>query len=311
MKLTICLDVGGSFIKGTVFDENANELIEGINYYPAKSNTAAKEIIKNLRTIIQDLSSQVLTGEKKIEAIMLAFPGPFDYGKGISLIKGLGKYEALYQKNIKELLLEELLRQSAVQLEQKVTIQFFNDAASFAFGEYAQTKNEVKRGAYFTLGTGCGSTFIEDGESVKGCLGIPDSGMIYKEQFLDSIIDDYISARGFSEVIIREYGKELSPVEISKLARTGDDAAAIKAFEIFGQMIGAALSKYIEAFQPNEIVFGGQISKSFPLMEFSIRKVLDQVASNYQLRVSQNTSYSTIRGLEYLKKYKGDEAVVK
>lgn len=310
MKLTICLDVGGSFAKGTVFDEKSNELVGGINYYPAKSEESGSIIIDNFEHIILDLYMQLVSESKIIESIMMAFPGPFDYPNGISLITGLGKYEALYKVNIKELLLEKIMNNTNMHITQQVSIQFFNDATSFAFGEYAHSQSIITKGAYFTLGTGCGSTFIEAGKSVKGQFGIPDSGMIYNELFKNSIIDDYLSARGFSKIIQDDYGDNLTPVEIYHLAISGNQQA-IRVFDLFGRNIGEALAPYIKQFQPDEIVFGGQISKGFQYMEYAIRKVFDQMASDYELRVSEDTSYSAIQGLDYLKNQQGEDIFVK
>src|SRR5699024_1768192 len=98
-----------------------------------------------------------------VRSIALAFPGPFDYEKGISWITGLDKFEALYGLNVKELLIKSL---KEVKYFNYSNTQIFmhNDATSFAFGENNQSKAD--RGAYFTIGTGFGSTFIEKGKQV-------------------------------------------------------------------------------------------------------------------------------------------------
>lgn len=62
------------------------------------------------------------------QQVALAMPGPFDYENGISRIKDLHKYEAIYGLNIKLYLSEELRIDAA-------DILFRNDAEAFLQGE--------------------------------------------------------------------------------------------------------------------------------------------------------------------------------
>ena len=93
--------------------------------------------------------------------------------------------------NFKELI-NQKIQVLPIKLHPKITIHFFNDALSFAFGEYYSDKPSNGRGAYITLGTGCGSTFIEKGKVVRGKYNIPDSGMIYKEPIEKHIKDELL-----------------------------------------------------------------------------------------------------------------------
>lgn len=87
MNVNVCLDVGGTFIKGLVFDESGKELIDGVNYYESLSTRKKEIIVDNFIYIISDLFQQVINQEKQLSAINIAFPGPFDYQTGISYIK--------------------------------------------------------------------------------------------------------------------------------------------------------------------------------------------------------------------------------
>lgn len=301
MDVTICLDVGGTFTKGMVFDETGKELIEGINYYESKASQTRKGIIKNFAGIIEDLYKQVVNKNKLLTSIVLAFPGPFDYEEGISLIKNLAKFDSLYQQNVKMALEEEIKQHTFIDYSSTISIEIFNDAVAFAFGGYQIYRPTNNRGAYITIGTGCGSTFIEDERIIKDSKGIPESGMIYMEPFKESIIDDYISARGVTNIIKEVYGSVISIEEVYKNALSNQEQA-LEVFHKFGQNIGLALYPYIESFQPSEIVFGGQISKSFEFMKKGILEKLRMTNEPVKLRVSDNTSITTIRGLFKLKK---------
>ena len=60
--------------------------------------------------------------------IGIAMPGPFDYENGICYIKGLDKYESLFNLNVKEMLAQQL------NIERS-DIYMMNDASCFLKGE--------------------------------------------------------------------------------------------------------------------------------------------------------------------------------
>ncbi len=65
---------------------------------------------------------------EEIITIGIAMPGPFDYEQGISLMKGMQKYDSLYGMNIRQILAERL----GIPGEH---ITFINDAEAFYAGE--------------------------------------------------------------------------------------------------------------------------------------------------------------------------------
>ncbi|WP_303753701.1 ROK family protein [Enterococcus sp. S86.2] len=297
-KLNICLDIGGTFIKGMVFDELRTEKIEGISYYPSKSDESKNKIIENFYLIIKDLLSQI-PDEYILSSITMAFPGPFDYERGICLIQGLNKYNSLYKVNVGSEIKERLNQDSKFK-DSDIPIHFYNDAVAFAYEEFCSNQPKNYKGAYFTLGTGCGSTFIDRGEFVKNEYGIPESGMIYNERFNNSVIDDYISARGLEDIISEKYGYRVNIEKIASKAETGNKDATDIFFQ-FGENIGLALRPFLENFSPSAVIFGGQISKSFKFMEEGFNKGVGDLKIDH-IGVSKDTSYSTIRGLMRLSK---------
>jgi glucokinase len=198
-------------------------------------------------------------------------------------------------------LTEKLRGVVTVPLADDFSIQTFNDATAFAFGEYPERQAENFKGAYFTLGTGCGSTFIENGQMIRKRMGIPISGMIYDCPFKASIIDDYISARGLAKIIFAVCGEERPAPLVYEQAKAGQ-AEALLVFQHFGQSIGQALAPFVAQFLPDELIFGGQISKSFLYMQPSLLAELKVVDFKGQLRVAADTSFSTILGLKNLAK---------
>ncbi|WP_156231738.1 ROK family protein [Enterococcus gallinarum] len=299
-QLVICLDVGGTFVKGTVYNNKNKPLLEGINYYPAHANKGKEEILENFFQIMSDLYQQVAINEKIVQTLMIAFPGPFDYEQGICLIQGLNKYESLYQTNIKHALRQRIKHSQELLTTTDFSISIFNDGTAFAFGEYASQSFAQKKGIYIAIGTGCGSTFIKNGEMIRGVCGIPRSGMIFNEPYKEGVIDDYLSARGLEQMIEQIIGEKLSPKTISDRAKRGDQAA-LAIFNQFGHRAAEILTPYARLFHPDEIVFGGQISKSFEFMETGILAVFTKENIQTTIRATKDTSKAVIQGLNTLK----------
>lgn len=297
-KISICLDVGGTYIKGALFSDEIKEQYTEIHYYPAQSDETKEVILTNFETIFKDLLFEYDKSEWMVDTIAVAFPGPFDYEKGICLIQRLGKFNQLYKVN----LLSELQRMQRKKENQQfrhARIFFKNDAEAFAFGE--NNHSQAVKGAYFTIGTGLGSTFIEKQQAVHGTEGIPDSGMIYNQPFKESIIDDYASARGLEKVIQEHYLSALSGAELYKQAKEGS-STALTVFQIFGKQLGQAIAPFISSYMPEEVAFGGQISKSFCYFEDGLKEALGAKNRQVVLRVSEDTTLRTLEGLFILKR---------
>ena len=150
-SLAIGADIGGSHITAAVVDLTTGEMIPA-SKQKEKVNAAAEahEIIASWTLAI---GNAIKASATPIASIGIAMPGPFDYPNGISLIKGVAKYESLYGMNIREALKKELNFSGDIYFE--------NDASCFAIGE-SWTGEGVgcDRVVAITLGTGLGGTFL-------------------------------------------------------------------------------------------------------------------------------------------------------
>ena len=113
-----------------------------------------------------------------------------------------------------------------------------------------------------------------------------------KRQF---IIDDYLCVDGLRKLVeVHDYpfknGKELA-----QAAYLGDVIAS-EIYYTFGQMIGEALKPFVREFEPQEMVFGGQISQSLSLFEDGIKQVLAPYTPS--LRRSADSTSATLYGLK-------------
>jgi len=124
----LCLDVGGTELKGAVVC--AGQLLTPLRHFPADSHADRETILEHFAEVFRTLKEQEGAPEK-IGGLRLGFPGPFDYEKGICLIRGLDKYESIYGVSLRE----ELFARLPGWLDSPDDIRFVNDVAAFALGE--------------------------------------------------------------------------------------------------------------------------------------------------------------------------------
>lgn len=293
-KIYLALDVGGTGIKGSFFSETGENLCQEIMEFDAKSKGTREEIFANLIEILDQLLDRA--GEAEIVGMGMAFPGPFDYHKGISRIQGLGKYEEIYGLSIPwELRSRYKNARHADCLGEEIPMIFVHDVEAFALGECAWSK-VLSQGnvMHICMGTGAGSAFTRKGEIVKNDDAVPVNGWIYDTPFRDGIIDEYLSARGLETLSRRIFGKEKSGRELAFLAGQGE-SRALYVFEEFGICLKEAAQIFLDSFQPDAVTLGGQIAKSFAYFGGSFLRECER--RGISLHVTSDTSKSILKGL--------------
>ncbi len=292
MKDYVLLDVGGTNIKMNIYRDNGKFYFSNSKFFPSRAHEPASLILNNLSTIVTSAVEQVKQLKDDLLGVGLAFPGPFDYEQGISYIKSLNKYDSLYGINIREHL-RRILNELG---ETQAILKFSNDATAFGVGEFQLSDKAVHRGISIALGTGCGSCFVMDGQCVKPAIaGVNNEGMIYEAPYRSSIIDDYLSARGLQNIISgHQFGQPITTgFELARLAQQ-NNTEALSTFQEFGNVIDSALIPFVQAFQADELVFGGEISRSLP---FFLTGLTELRKTNLKIRATSNTSISTMIGL--------------
>lgn len=204
--------------------------------------------------------------------IGFAFPGPFDYENGVSYIRGLSKFQSLYGLSVREELQERLQVASPELWGQVAGIRFENDARLFGLG--ASTRYPQERLLGLTIGTGLGSVFIDKGTLLTASPSAPKDGYLFNQPFGDSCADDYFSRRG---ILKRAAALGLPPeADVKELAAMAIDghSRAISIFQAFGDDLGQFLQPYVDRFDPQRIVIGGQIAQSAQLFRSRIEALL-------------------------------------
>lgn len=267
----LMMDVGGTGIKAGLFSRSG-EMVERVRSFPARAKEGREEIFRNFACIIQEMAK-----DRMVEGIGMAFPGPFDYEKGISLMRGLDKYDSVYGIPVREGVMEQLERIGKTEsVARGCRFLFLHDVEAFAIGACRQGRMAgCKKVMCVCIGTGAGSAFVENGRVVKKAGGgVPENGWIYNTPFKEGVIDDYVSVRGLKRLTEGVFARPeaVDGAKLFELAEAGSEEAA-KVFAAFGEDVSEALTPFLKSFQPQGLVLGGQIAKSFPHFGMQLREV--------------------------------------
>jgi glucokinase len=252
-------DIGGSHITAGICDLQRSLILPETLVRADVDSKAPAEVILNSWTDALKSSISQHTG-LRLDGLGMAMPGPFDYPNGISFIKGLDKYEALYGRDIRAYLADKL------QLAD-MQIHFRNDAESTIAGEVtAGAGSGYVRVMGVTLGTGFGSAFSENGITRDLNLG--------SNPYKDSLADDYFSTRWFRKQYRKLTGKPLNG-GVKELVSLSDDN--LTRHDIFGEYarnMADFLSGPIAMYQPEALIICGNIAKAGPLFLPQLREYL-------------------------------------
>jgi len=295
MKQTyaIGVDIGGSHISCSAVDLKSFTILDETRTDKAVDNKA--EASKIIGVWVQALSDVIKKIPKNsLKGIGFGMPGPFDYVKGISYIKGVAKYEHLYGCNVKNAISDNL------NFHDSFPIRFMNDVSTFAVGEALVGKaSKFERSMSITLGTGFGSAFIANRIPIVDGPEVPKLGCVYHLPYGDNIADDYFSTRWFIRTYKKLTGHQLSGVkEFAELA--GTDKTVMDLFTEFGNNLGIFLAPWLKRFKAEIVVVGGNISHSYNLFGDIFEKSLKKEGCDCEVALSELKEDAAFIGAAYL-----------
>lgn len=256
-RYAVGADIGGSHICSAVVDLATGKICGEPVSGKVDCDAGAREILDAWADNIR--RSIAASGLKAVRRLGFAFPGPFDYEHGVSLIRGVDKFERIYGLDISESLFP-LLRQSGVE-----EFRYVNDASAFALGEcLGGAACDARRVVALTLGTGVGSGFVADRKLVTSGADVPANGWVYCLPFGGGIADEMFSTRG----IIRRY-RDLTGQTVTGArevaGRYDTDPAARRLFDVYGEELAQFAAPVLARFNADVLVLGGNISRAYPL----------------------------------------------
>lgn len=277
--IVLGVDIGGSHITAALVDLESEILIEdSVNRSVIDSKESKEEILSVCCRVINSAFGDVPIDERRIG---IAMPGPFDYEKGISLIKDQDKFKSLYLTNLKE----ELSTRLTIAQNQ---IKFINDAAAFMQGElFNGAAKGCKNAIGLTLGTGLGSAIAIN--------GIAKDADLWNSKFLNGIAEDYLSTKWF----VRKYktltGRDINGAkELASLF--GSDPYSKQIFNEFGRALGHFLADFIKENHSEVVVLGGNIAQAFSLFAPSLIDNLKAYQLHTEIRVTKLKEHAPLIG---------------
>lgn len=247
--------MGGTYIKYGVVSERGELLLSGKT--PAKSSDSRELLLGRLCDAIRDLKESAQREELLLCGIAVSTPGPFDYAAGKSGMQG--KYDSIYGIDLRA----EFRARAGLPAD--IPIEFMQDAAAFLLGEYiVGAAKGCKSCACVTLGTGLGFACMINGKLLLNERGGPYFVLAFSPyRDTDMRMEDIVSGTA----ILKNYG--IDAKTLADRAYAGD-AAATEAYRVMGEALGEALYDIPEIKEVERIIIGGQIARSFDLMEKAI-----------------------------------------
>lgn len=287
-EYAVGVDVGGSHLCSSVIEVVTGEVCTEPVATPVDSKGGAAGVIAGLCGNVLETMNRF---GGNVPRIGLAFPGPFDYDRGVSMIRGVSKYDGLFGLDVRESL------RSCLQPEiGPVDLGFVNDASAFALGEcLGGAARENGRVLALTLGTGLGSGFVDSKRLVVSGETVPANGWVYCLPFDGGIADDAFSTRW----IVRRF-RELTRCDVSGAKEVADrcafDESAVRLFAEFGSRLAEFVAPLSERFGAERIVLGGNIAKAFPFFKDSLTEGLAINSCGAEVSVSKLMDKAALTG---------------
>ena len=257
------IDLGGTNVRVGLIKNNVLVRVESL---PITKTDSASDVVTDIAKLIEQFSGD------EIKGIGIGVPSVVDVKNGIV-------YDVQNIPSWKEVPLKELLENKF-----KVPVYVNNDANCFAVGEkyFGKGKN-FKNIVGLIIGTGMGAGIVINDKlyAGKNC-GAGEFGTIpYKDKTYE-----YFCSGQFFTAEFNTNGEELF------LRAERDDKEAIQIFKTYGANLGEAVKLIMYALDPEIIILGGSVSRSFAWFKESMLASLStfpyaKSISNLKIEVSE------------------------
>lgn len=243
--MKIGIDLGGTNIRIGVVDRGV--IVKKISE-PCRADKPEKEVLDHLIGMIHQGFSPAVT------SIGIGVPSVVDVKKGIV-------YNVTHIPSWKEVHLKDILEK-----EFQVPVAVNNDCNCFAQGEVSYGEGaEFEDIVCVALGTGVGAGIIFNNKLYNGAN--TGAGEVGELLYLEHNYEYYCCSHFF----VREHhitGKEAYERACQK------DPVALQIWDEFGSHVGNLIKAILFAYDPQAIILGGSISKSFEFFSPTMHEVL-------------------------------------
>ncbi len=281
-KHYIGIDIGGTTIKGGIFDESLNLIYK--TAVDTEAHLGVLQLDKNTVKIIEMLISEINADRKDIIGVGIGIPGIINGEIGeISYAANLNANRHPIVKNLSKMI--------------EFPVKIANDANAACLGEVKfDNKKGCKEAIMITLGTGVGGGVVCNGELLVGNKG---AGVELGHVLLESngklctcgrrgCVEAYVSATA----LIRDTKEAMKNNPQSKLwegVKTLDDVDAKLPFDFkdkdetakklvddYIYYLGEALVNFGNAFRPEEIILGGGVANQGEALTNILQEYVDE-----------------------------------
>jgi glucokinase len=264
------IDCGGTKCEGIALDKGV------VKDYFRIEKPSTKEV---LFKVIDALLSR----NKGVKFIGIGFPAPVNNG----FVQVVNNVKGWSNTNIEH----------TIQKKYKIKCKVENDAKCFAlFASSIPENRKHKCVIGITLGTGIGCGIMINGKIWKGMTGA--AGEICRIPYNGKSLEDFTSKKFF----FQNYKKDAYDI-FSK----PNNSVSRKAINGFSLHLGRMLTVLTSCFEPECIVFGGSISKSFRLFEKNMKKELEKhiYKQTYEkIKIKNNSDkYALCKGAAMLQNF--------
>lgn len=286
--IVIGVDIGGTHITCAAVSLGVGAIVPGTLFREDYSHEAAANLI--WQTWAKALNHTLLhSDESKVAGIGFAVPGPFDYRNGTSKMQH--KFKHLLGLHIPSALNPLLIT------EKDLEMRFLNDATAFGVGEAWQGQGRgFDRVVVITLGTGFGSAFLQTGVPVVSGTNVPKEGCLWHLPFLDGRADDYFSTRWIISEYERQTGRKFAGGVRELIEKAGADPHVDALFGQFGRNLGDCLAPWLEKFNAQILIIGGNIAHAIPYFERAFHERLQSVGIRVPAVTSQLMETAALLG---------------
>lgn len=280
MKRYICLDVGGTYIKHAIIDENGS-IIEKDKAPTIKEDT---DILENIKSIIRN---KIVNYD--VDGICISSAGIVDGKQGkIILATMIPNYSGLELKR-------ELEDAFNIKCEVENDVNCVGIAESW-IGEAKGSSSSI----CLAIGTGVGGCIIIDGKLINGFsnsagelgyLHIRDSR--FSQIATTSALVKKVSERKQSEKLI-------SGEEIFELAKAGDEVCVEEIYNML-ENLSLGIANIIYILNPEVIILGGGIMAQEEYIKDKLDELLDKyvvsdILCNTKIKFARNQNDSGMIG---------------
>jgi len=291
MKSYLTIDAGGTFLKSAVLSQTGEVFHESSLSVKSYSGGSREKILQTFSNVISKGISFIKEKGMEPGGIGIAFPGPFNFEKGIPLMHH--KFSEIYGVNLREFIYE------LPDITENIPVGFIHDANAVLAGElWKGNAIGFANSVIVTLGTGLGSAISIDGKVLCNEMGGPYLSM-FRIPYKDGILEDYTAKRGFLKIYYEiSRNPNIKKIKVSDIGRQANegDKSSVQTFRKVGQILAEALQSILENKNIECLLFGGQISRSFCHIEPSLLEGLRDVKCLKQILPVKNIDNAALYG---------------